>query len=63
MGHNADMTNESLPQDFTSDLDALETALQQADPADAPDSADAIADSLNELLDKTAAEPPVEDSP
>lgn len=63
MGHNEAMTTESPPGEPDSDLDTLETTLQQADPADAPDAADAIADSLNELLDKTAAEPSAEDSP
>jgi hypothetical protein len=56
------MTTES-PQDPTGELDALEVALEEADPAEAPDSADSLADKLNDLLDRTAAEPRVEDTP
>ncbi len=63
MGDNASMTNERPSQEPTPDLDALENALADADPADAPESADAIADRLNELLDQTGSEPLDEDSP
>jgi hypothetical protein len=63
MGDNEDMTTESRPEDSTGELDALEVALEEADPADAPDSADSLADKLNDLLDRTAAEPRVEDAP
>ena len=56
------MTTES-PQDPTGELDALEVALEEADPADAPGTADRLADKLNDLLDRTAAEPRGKDSP
>jgi hypothetical protein len=62
MGHNEDMTTEPRPDDPSPDLDALEASLVDADAADAPESADAIADALNELLDRTAAEPQAEES-
>ena len=62
MRDNEVMTTES-PQDPTGELDALEVALEEADPADAPGTADRLADKLNDLLDRTAAEPRVEDTP
>lgn len=62
MGDNEAMTTES-PHDATDELDALEVTLEEVDPADAPDTADRLADKLNDLLDRTAAEPRGEDSP
>ena len=63
MGDNADMTKEWTSDDRDQDLDALEAALAEADPAEAPDSADAIADRLNALLDRTGTEPLDEEAP
>lgn len=62
MGDNAGMTTQQPPDDPTQELDALESALTESDPADAPDPADSIADRLNVLLDATANEPLDEDA-
>jgi hypothetical protein len=60
IGNNAGMSTQSHPDDpgteASTDLDRLEAALERADPAEAPDTADAIADELSTLLDATADE-------
>jgi hypothetical protein len=51
MRDNGYMTDESTPQVPEPELDALEARLDTADPADAPDAAEAIADLLGDQLD------------
>ena len=58
MSNNVPMTDEATPQVPAPELDALESQLDTADPADAPDTAEAIADLLGDQLDAVGDDTP-----
>lgn len=63
MSDNDVMSTEQNPQEAPKDLDRLEQELRNAEPAEAPDAADAIADALSAELDSTGADQRTKESP
>ncbi len=63
MSNNEPMTDDSTPQVPEPELDALEAQLGAADPADAPATAEAIADLLGDQLDTVGDDAPGMESP